>query len=50
MTKRALDEDLSDMELMRTLYTRDGNIYSDGKKQYTYKYVKKRKINTFQQK
>ena len=45
MTKRALDEDLSDMELMRTLYTRDGNIYSDGKKQYTYKYVKKRKIN-----
>ena len=45
MAKRALDEDLSDMELTRTLYTRDGNIYSDGKKQYTYKYVKKRKIN-----
>ena len=39
MIKRALNEDLSDMELKRTIFTRDN------KRHFTYKYVKKQKMD-----
>ena len=42
MTKRAFNENLSDMELKRSIYT--CNI--DKKRKYTYKYVKKQKMNS----
>ena len=46
MTERAFKENLSDMELKRSIYT--CNI--DKKRKYTYKYVEKQKMNSSKKK